>query len=367
MAKALKDQINIGFLSPIVTFIKAIDTNFDDQKFIKLTFDEQWKTLELKQRFRKISTGFYKTLPGNYQKQVAVLTRASMNFTGFETLFFPDFIEAYGWQDETNFSSSMLAIEKMTTGSSAEFAIRPFIEKYPQQTFQQLQQWATSDNEHLRRLASEGSRPKLPWANQLTELIRNPAPNIIILELLKKDPSKYVQKSVANHLNDISKDHPDLILEIASSWQDNNPNTNWIIKHACRTLLKQALPKALAVFGYNNVDSIEVKDLNASKNVKMGESLNFSFSISANQPLGKIRIEYAIYFMKNNGKQSQKIFKISEANYSQRHKNVTKKYSFKPITTRKYYPGKHKITVLINGQEKAATEFNLTKRRNPNE
>lgn len=359
MAEPMKNQLNIELLKPIVTFIKQANSNFDAEKFIALVFDDHWKNLELKQRYRKISESFKKTLPNDYATAVELLGKASQAFTGFETLFFPDFIEAYGWQQKQHFDVSMKAIETMTASSSAEFAIRPFIKKYPLQTFQQLQQWAVSDNEHLRRLASEGTRPKLPWASQLKELAQDPTPNILILELLKKDPSKYVQKSVANHLNDISKDHPERVLKICSKWQGSSPQTNWIIKHACRTLLKQAHPQALRLFGYSNADDIKVTEFTLEPQVIIGGKLHFSFKLSSPHLFGKTRIEYAIHFMKSNGKTNKKIFKISEADYPVNEKEISKNYSFKNITTRKYYLGKHQLEVIINGQSKACRDFLL--------
>ena len=359
MPEPLKDRINIELLTPIVTFIKQLEPSFNPQNFMQLTFNNEWNNLELKQRFRKISESFKTCLPQNYPTAVNILAQASQKFTGFESLFFPDFIEAYGWQDKKNYTASMQAIAQMTSGSSAEFAIRPFIENDPTQTFLQLYQWAESDNEHVRRLASEGSRPKLPWASHLKKLIKDPTPTIKILEILKCDKSKYVQKSVANHLNDISKDHPDLVLDLVKTWQGLSPQTDWIIKHACRTLLKEAHPQALVLFGYANASTIQVNHFECDEIVKKGEKLNFSFSLKDLKSLGKIRIEYAIYFMKANGKQNKKIFKIGESNYKEQQKEIQKHYSFKAISTRKYYTGEHQLAILINGQKKALKCFLL--------
>lgn len=362
MAEPLKNQLNLELLKPIVTFIKQLNQNFNDTQFLSLTFDEQWANLALKQRYRKISNSFKKTLPADYTIAVQMLATASQKFTGFETLFFPDFIEAYGWQNPQNFKDSMRAIEQMTAGSSAEFAIRPFITHYPEKTFRQLRIWTSSNNHHLRRLVSEGTRPKLPWASQLHALIKDPYPNITLLEILKQDASKYVQKSVANHLNDISKDHPNKVLSICKDWQGLSPQTDWIIKHACRTLLKSAHPTAMQLFGYRNPSKLIVSTFQCDQQVKQGENLDFSFRLTEEEPkkrIGKTRIEYAIDFMKNNGKQNRKIFKIGESDYQQPQKKINKSFSFKAISTRKYYTGEHRLIILINGQEKGVKTFYL--------
>jgi len=225
----------------------------------------------------------------------------------------------------------------------------------------QMEKWAESDNHHVRRLASEGSRPRLPWAMALPEFKKNPAPVIKIMKKLKNDQSEYVRRSVANNLNDISKDNPDVTLKIAKEWRGKNKNTDWIIKHACRTLLKDSNEHALSLFGFGNPKSIQLLGLKVSKKVKMGDHVEFSFSLkSSNKNMGMLRIEYVIEFVRANGRTGRKVFKITEGDFRGTSKDVVKSYSFKPITTRRYYPGVHGISILINGKEMAKTQFNLS-------
>ncbi|HYG39944.1 MAG TPA: DNA alkylation repair protein [Cytophagales bacterium] len=227
----------------------------------------------------------------------------------------------------------------------------------------QMLKWAGHSNHHVRRLASEGCRPSLPWAMALRDFKRDPSMILPILEQLKDDPSEYVRKSVANNLNDISKDNPDLVLEIAKRWRGIGKDTDWIIKHACRTLLRKGSTKALSHFNFFHPESIIVKDLNCSSlTVPIEGAFQFSFKLESKEENDvNLRIEYGLYFMKANGKQTRKVFKISEFNMKERKDIViTKSHSFKTLTTRKHYPGNHNLTIIVNGVEMAEKAFLLT-------
>lgn len=272
-------------------------------------------------------------------------------------MFFPDFVERYGLSE---FEDSIEALEAFTKVSSSEFAVRPFIMRYPQRMMAQMEIWADSKNEDVRRLATEGCRPRLPWAMALPGFKSDPLPVLEILEKLKEDESEYVRRSVANNLNDISKDHPELVIRVARSWMGKSPETDWVAKHACRTLLKQGDPDALGLFGFGSPAHIEIDDLIVDDSVAWGDSLTFSFRLQTpKKRLGKLRIEYGIDFMKNNGRQSRTIFKISESDFTSRQKQVTRTHAFKPISTRKYYAGAHGIAIILNGQEVASGAFEL--------
>lgn len=184
----------------------------------------------------------------------------------------------------------------------------------------------------------------------LPDFKKDPSPILPILDRLKNDESEYVRRSVANNLNDISKDNRQTLLEIAEKWLGNNINTDKLVKHACRSLLKQGDKDILTLFGYSDPEHLILKDFYADESVKMEESLSFSFSIETeSEQLGKLRLEYAVDYMKKNGKQSRKVFKISESDYSETIKKFERKVSFKSITTRVYYEGKHELALIING------------------
>ncbi len=228
----------------------------------------------------------------------------------------------------------------------------------------QMEVWASSENEHIRRLASEGCRPRLPWGLSVPALKKDPAPVLVILEKLKEDESLYVRKSVANNLNDISRINPDLAVEIAEGWYGENQRTNWIIKHACRSLLKKGDPRVLQIFGFENNDNLTVSNFRITpERLLIEESIEFSFSLASELEVPhKVRVEYAIDYVKANGKQSRKVFHLSEMEWKGVRKKVfTKKQSFKDMTTRRHYPGVHRITIIVNGAEKAALEFDLVR------
>ncbi|MCL4124183.1 UNVERIFIED_CONTAM: hypothetical protein GTU68_010346 [Idotea baltica] len=278
---------------------------------------------------------------------------------GFEFMFYADFVEVYGLN---SYETSVEAMEEITQFASCEFAVRQFIIKYPQKMLTQLLQWSKHKNEHIRRLASEGSRPRLPWAIALPDFKNNPKPILPILENLKNDESLYVRRSVANNLNDIAKDNPDVVINIAHKWHGNNEETNWLVKHACRTLLKQGNTQLMLLFGFGSVEDIAVEEFKIiTPSVKIGDVLSFSFQLknNAKTPL-KIRLEYAIYYLKANGLLSKKVFKISEKQYSQNSTSlITKKQSFKVISTRKFYEGMHQVSVIVNGKEFEKLDFQL--------
>ncbi len=182
-----------------------------------------------------------------------------------------------------------------------------------------------------------------------------------ILEKLKNDTSQYVRRSVANNLNDISKDNPKILKNIANTWVGKTAEIDWIVKHACRTLLKQGDSEIMNLFGFFKPVHINISKLEIQKSICLGDRLDFSFVLATNKPeLGKLRIEYAIGFLKKNGSLSKKVFKVSEAQITQQKKAVSKSHSFKIISTRRYYVGIHELSIIVNGCELASHNFMLS-------
>ncbi|MCC5940210.1 MAG: DNA alkylation repair protein, partial [Balneolaceae bacterium] len=224
---------------------------------------------------------------------------------------------------------------------------------------QQMLNWSRHHHSHVRRLASEGCRPRLPWAMALPRFKKDPAPILPILENLKDDPSEFVRRSVANNLNDISKDHPKLVLEIGKRWIGADVNRDKIIKHACRTLLKSGDVRALELFGFLEPSDIEILHFECDSSVNMGKHLKFSFIVkNGGKKRSKVRIEYGIDYMKSNGSTNRKIFQISETVLkSGESKEFMRTQSFKKLTTRKHYPGRHALAILVNGRELVKSGF----------
>ncbi len=359
MAKLLKNLYNENYIQILTTNIFLNYSDFNIINFTNKIFDNLWDAKELKQRMRHISSTLYAFLPKEYDKSIIILKNTFLQMNSknsLENMIFQDFVEIYGLN---NFKTSMDALECFTVNSSSEFAIRQFILKYPNETMIQMQLWAKSTNEHIRRLSCEGCRPRLPWAISLRDFKKNPKDILKILNILKYDESKYVRKSVANNLNDIAKDNPQIIKIIAKEWIGDNANLNWIVKHGCRTLLKNGDKEILDIFGFVENKNMYIDNFNLNKKINMGEKLEFSFLLNSTKNLGKLRIEYSITFVRLNNKYSTKIFKISEGIYNRNSYEISKYYSFKPISTRKYYRGKHKLSIIVNGVILDEKEFIL--------
>ena len=355
----LKNMLNDKSLREFGLAIKSVYSLFDIEGFLKSTMDETWEDLELKARGRQITLNLGKYLPSNYVEAINIIDQVIVKYKGFACFSFPDFVEIYGLKKE-NLDISIAALGRYTIYMSSEFAVRPFIINYEDKMMAQMYKWSKDKNEHLRRLSSEGCRPALPWGQALPKYKEDPTPILPILEELKADPSLFVRKSVANNLNDISKTHPDLVIKIAKDWYGKNEYTDWIVKHACRTLLKKGNVDALSIFGYSDTDSIEIKDFSLNKkSIAIGESINFSFSISVKKET-KVRLEYGIDYVKSNGKRTRKIFQLSEILLkANEEKKYTRKHSFEDISTRKHYSGAHSITIIVNGVERGTLDFEL--------
>ena len=338
MADLLKDMYNHNTLHDLAQKLRSVYQPFEVNDFLESTMDETWDELALKARVRKITVNLGKYLPQDYGKALAILDQVAASCpNSFFGVVFPDFVEVYG-QDEINWDLSMAALERYTPYSSSEFAVRPFIIKHKKRMMTQMYAWSKHENEHVRRLASEGCRPQLPWGQALTEFKKDPSPILPILQQLKSDPSPYVRKSVANNLNDISKTHPELVTKLAKDWYGGNEYTNWIVKHGCRTLLKKGNREVFDIFGYHEADCIDVKNfILEAESISIGEDLTFSFSLSSKKAT-KVRLEYGIDYVKANGKRNRKIFHISEIELNENEeKFYKKKHSFADLSTRRHY------------------------------
>ncbi|EGT3979187.1 hypothetical protein ERM27_17340 [Clostridioides difficile] len=357
MPELLKNMYNRESLYEVAVAIQSVYNSFKVDEFIKSTMDETWNNLELKARCRKISMSLGMYLPEDYKEALSILEKSVTGF--YFAFFFPDFVEVYG-QDDINWDLSISALERNTEYWSSEFAVRVFIIKDEDRMMAQMRKWSKHKSEHVRRLASEGCRPQLPWGQAISKFKKDPTPVLPILEQLKTDTSTYVQKSVANNLNDISKTHPDLVISIAKDWYGKNKSTNWIVKHGCRTLLKKGNRDVLALFGYDDTTSINLQDFTLeTTSISIGEDLTFSFNILAKKAT-KTRLEYGIDYIKSNGKRNRKIFKISEVSLKENEKkSYMKKHSFADVSVRRHYPGIHSIAIIINGIEKDKLDFEL--------
>ena len=352
----LKNVYTKEYIKNLALKIKDNYKEFDADKFINSIFDNTWESLELKARMRHIAINLEKSLALTYDKQLEILKEVSKDFKSFEAMFFQDFVEVFGLDD---FEESMKALEVFTQDSSSEFAIRQFILKYEDKTMIQMKIWSQSSNEHLRRLSCEGCRPRLPWAIALPKFKKDPTKVFEIIEFLKNDKSLYVKKSVANNLNDISKDNPHLVINFIKTNLGVSKNLDWICKHASRTLLKKADKEILKLFSFDKSKHVDIQNFSCDLSVKINESLNFSFELVSQEEIGNVRIEYAIDYLKSNKNHNKKVFMISQNEIKSNSKKFIKKQSFKNMSTRKHYLGIHYISILINGEEIIKKEFLL--------
>lgn len=372
MAEPLKAVYDGLFLEQFAKLVKTAWSPFDEARFVERVRDGSWTQLELKARTRKITEALGAALPPSYEEALAVLYQIDEQCTGLAFLFFPDFIEVFGMEPQHS-ALSVAALERFTERSTSEFAVRAFILSDPERMAKQMLAWADHPNEHVRRLASEGIRPRLPWAQALPLFKRDPSPIVPILEKLKRDPSLYVRKSVANNLNDIAKDHPELVIRLAAAWIGEDAKTDWIIRHGCRTLIKQANPQIMALFGY-----AEHKDADADAaalplvaaaalelsqhSVAIGGEVALRYRVQLREGEGaKLRIEYGIAFVKSGGKTSLKRFLLSDREYAGgASASGARVHRFADLSTRKHYSGLHRVTLWVNGREVAASELLVT-------
>ncbi|MGF7047374.1 3-methyladenine DNA glycosylase AlkC [Paenibacillus sp. DS2015] len=367
MGEPLKLMYNEAFLRSFGEKIHTVYGTFDREGFIATVMDDKWDGLELKARMRQITTILGAYLPPRYEAALDVLFAIDETCVGFPYLIFPDFVEVFG-QGEEHWALSMKALERFTQRSSAEFAVRPFLLRDPERMMSEMLVWAQHPDEHVRRLASEGCRPRLPWGQALPMFKRDPAPILPILERLKADPSLYVRKSVANNLNDIVKDHPSVVIDIARRWKGLDPHTDWIVRHGCRTLIRQANPEIMSLFGYaepaaGTLSLTTHASLSAEPNVVSiggASELKYELHIQEGEPV-HIRIEYGIDFVKARGQTSRKSFLLSDKTVTGGARlNGIRTHSWRELTTRRHYPGEHRISLLVNGREVAYVMVDLT-------
>lgn len=373
MPEPFKNWISPKLIQDMAQHFKRHWKNFDDNAFIATTCDGL-EALELKERTQRITESMKRYFPSDFEHAADIVLKSlgtplnpdlsgggitEAGIAGWGIMPMVDYVGLYGLE---HFDTSMNLFKELTKRSSSEFGIRYFLVAFPEKTLAEMKKWTKDESLHVRRLASEGSRPRLPWGMRLPLYVNDPAPVIELLEILKDDETEYVRRSVANNLNDIAKDHPDLVADIAEKWlKKPNKNRQRLVKHACRTLIKNGHEKTLQVLGYGKADIDEAKVTINSEEIVFGSALEFQLSLSSKAKRDQdLMIDYAIHHQKANGTTTPKVFKWKIASLnSGKTLKVSKKHAFKPITTRVYYPGLHKLEVLVNGTSVAIVDFEL--------
>jgi 3-methyladenine DNA glycosylase AlkC len=361
----IKDIYNQHFYKNLAGSLEKVVPNFNYKKFIKAALSDAFFKMEWKERVKHTTKVLHHFMPKHFVESAILIEQIIIELrkdnSGEQRLvymFLPDYIATYGLND---FDNSVKALTFITQFISAEFAVRPFLLKYGDKMMAEMLRMSTHENHHVRRFASEGSRPRLPWGTAIPALKKDPTLILPILENLKNDPSEYVRRSVANNLNDITKDNPAVVIGIAKAWRGLGKETDAIIKHACRSLLKSGHPEILSFYGLaaNNLSVTDFKI--ETPKINIGGEVEFSFTIKNNDKMERyIRLENTLYYLKNNGNLAGKVFKISEKSYpAGAEVTIKRKQSFKLITTRKFYAGHHKLSIMVNGLETVIGNFEL--------
>ncbi len=281
-------------------------------------------------------------------------------YGGFFVLPLTRFVSLHGLD---YFDESMRALYELTKRFSAEFDIRYFILQHQQRTLDTLKLWHRDSNCHVRRLISEGIRPRLPMGFQLKSFIADPAPVIELLTLIKDDKERFVQRSIANCLNDISKDNPQAVIDTLMQWQqeNNSKDLQWMIRHSLRSLIKAGKPEALALLGYKQPQlTVHSARLDHSE-IVMGETITFNAELHSNAEQSQtLLIDYALHFQKKNGKTRPKVFRLGEKTLlSSKPLLISASQLIKTVSVRTCYPGEHLFELIINGQPFDQISFNV--------
>ncbi len=364
---SLKDAaFNQDNITALANRIQQHYPSFDKEQFLTSIFQTLYD-LELKERSNLIIDTLKIHLPKEFDEALSILLASKIDeitvmevtgFDGFIMMPLTGYISRYGLE---YFDLSTRALYEMTKCFTAEFDIRFFIEKYPDQMFELLSQWAKDPNVHVRRLVSEGTRPRLPWAFQLKAFIKDPTYVIALLTLLKDDCELYVRRSVANNLNDISKEHPQIVIETLKSWQNGSKEMAWITKHALRTLVKAADPRALELLGYSSEIKLESSLRLSTTELNIGDTLAFEVCLkNKDTEAADLLIDYIVWYQKKSGKRTPKVFKLLQKKIAPGSIiELKKEHKFRDLTTRKHHAGVHEIALQINGKVCRKETFRL--------
>jgi len=368
MAEPLKNQFGPEIPNRIAGMIRAVHPEFPTSAFLA-DATTGFDALDLTPRAWRIARALRSHLPEDYAEAARILIASlgpkldkteKLGMSVFLYLPHVFFVAEYGLD---HFELSMRAQYELTQRFTAEFSIRPFLERYPGKTLSLLRTWARDPSPHVRRLVSEGTRPRLPWAPRLREFQKDPRPVLKLLELLKDDPELYVRRSVANNLNDIGKDHPDLLAKTARTWMgDASEERQWVIRHALRSAVKRGEAGALDVLGFGKKAQVDIRKVSLSpKRASVVGSIEISFDVvNTGTRQQRLLVDLSVYFVKVNGKTSPKVFKLKTVELEAKESiRLSKKISFREMTTRKHYPGKHRVDVMVNGRAEKIGSFEL--------
>jgi len=364
--KAFKDWFDQQAAAALATQMAGAWPAFDQAAFRRRA-SRKLNTLEFAQRVQQFSDALRATLPDEVPEALHILNRSLPSVLpdceavtdGWLQWPLGQFIADHG---VPHLDESVQVMVELTQRFSAEFAVRPFVEQYPEAVFERLLKLTAHDSPHVRRWCSEGVRPRLPWGRKLVFLCDDPGPLWPILDALRDDDELYVRRSVANNLNDIAKDHPDLVIQHCQRWSAGaDENLNWVIRHGLRSLIKAGNPAALALIGYKTPKKISVRLKVSPRKVSIGDSVELSASVaSAYSRRQQLMIDYVVHFVRKNGTSTEKVFKWTTLELlANQSTDIHKRHSLRLTTVRALYPGAHRVDIQINGSRLATADFML--------
>ena len=374
MAEPLKNYFGPEVPARIAGMIEKVDDAFPAEDFLAEALDG-YEELELTPRAWHIAGTLRRHLPQGYEQAIEILVASlgprleTSELTGMDVfVYLPHvfFVAEFGVE---HFEASMRAQYELTQRFTAEYSIRVFLERYQKRTLTRLRGWAADANVHVRRLVSEGTRPRLPWAPRLRAFQDDPQPVLELLDLLKDDPELLVRRSVANNLNDIGKDNPAALIATCRRWmRQPTPERRWLVRHALRSAVKRGDTEALEIVGFVPAGAVLVRAVHVTPAVvPIGESVTVTVELTnEGSSTEQLLVDLRVYFVKANGKPSPRVFKLKELELEpQTPTRVTKTISLAQHTTRTHYPGHHRVEVLVNGRASGFGEFDLVEVGNP--
>lgn len=370
--KAFKDYFDAAAIDALGTQIQSAWGKFPTQAFQQSALQDL-DSLELSQRVGRLAECLKANLPADIPAALAILRESlpsplpNCNSVTDGWLQWPigQFIANYGVD---HFDESMSAMIQLTQVFSSEFAVRPFVIRFPDRTIERLKDLTQHSSPHVRRWCSEGVRPRLPWGTVIRSLVNEPAPILPILNALHNDQELYVRRSVANNLNDISKDHPQIVVDRCLQYQQTeSPHAPWVARHALRTLIKDGHPDALAALGYHPPKGISARLTVSPVSISVGDSTELSAILKNESKQDQhLAVDFELTFVRQNQKFSAKVFKWKTLKLPAGDElTITKRHPMKATTVRRLYRGEHKLRLMVNGQALAVANFHLETLNSP--
>lgn len=371
MAEPLKLFFSRQRVRAIGASIVAVHPSFDAASFERAAI-RGLDALEMLGRGRHIMEALRAHLPARYDDALEVIVRSlgpehagdELDGGALASFFYlphTDFVRVHGL---SSFDLSMRAQVELTKRFTCEFSVRPFLEHDPERAHRWLREWTKHESAHVRRLVSEGTRIRLPWASRIPTWEKDLDRIVGLLDLLKDDPSTVVRRSVANNLNDIAKVDPPRVVAVAARWLEGaSDERRRLVEHALRTLVKRGDREALALLGFGEAARVALVDARFSpRRVAIGGKVEVSFTlINEARTRASLLVDLVVRFVKQSGT-SAKVFKLKRVDLAPGERaGFAKTISLAVHTTRKPYPGEHVVEVLVNGAPMHAGAFVVTR------